>query len=34
MRGDDGAVAVMVALLSLVLFGFGALVIDVGALYS
>ena len=31
---DDGAVAVVVALLSVVLFGFGALVIDVGALYS
>lgn len=34
LRGDDGAVAVLVALLSVVLFGFGALVIDVGALYS
>lgn len=30
---DGGAVAVVVALLSVVLFGFGALVIDVGALY-
>ena len=34
LRGDDGAVAVIVALLSVVLLGFGALVIDVGALYS
>jgi len=34
MREDDGAVAVLVALLAVVLFGFGALVIDVGALYS
>lgn len=34
VRGDGGAVAVLVALLSVVLFGFGALVIDVGALYS
>lgn len=34
LRGDDdGAVAVLVALLSVVLFGFGALVVDVGALY-
>lgn len=31
---DDGAVAVLVALLSLALFGFGALVIDVGMLYA
>ena len=29
-RDDDGAVAVLVALLSVVLFGFGALVIDIG----
>ncbi len=34
MKGDDGAVAVMVAILAVALFGFGALVIDVGALYS
>lgn len=34
MRGDDGAVAVLVALLAVVLFGFGAFVIDLGALYS
>lgn len=34
MRNDDGAVAVLVALLSVVLFGLGALVMDVGALYS
>ena len=33
LSGDDGAVAVVVALLAVVLFGFGALVIDVGALY-
>lgn len=33
MSSDDGAVAVLVALLALVLFGFAALVIDVGALY-
>ncbi len=31
---DDGAVAVLVAILAVVLFGFGALVIDVGALYA
>jgi hypothetical protein len=29
-RDDDGAVAVLVAILSIVLFGFGALVIDIG----
>lgn len=34
MSDDDGAVAVLVALLSVVLFGLGALVVDVGALYS
>lgn len=34
MSGDSGAVAVLVALLAVALFGFGALVIDVGALYS
>lgn len=34
MKCDDGAVAVIVALLAVALFGFGALVIDVGALYS
>jgi hypothetical protein len=34
MRSDDGAVAVLVAILAVVLFGFGALVIDVGALYA
>ncbi len=34
LSDDDGAVAVLVALLSVVLFGFGAFVIDVGALYS
>ncbi len=33
MRGDEGAVAVLVAILSLVLFGFAALVVDAGALY-
>lgn len=33
LSGEDGAVAVLVALLSVVLFGFGVLVIDVGALY-
>ncbi len=32
--GDDGAVAVIVAVLAVVLFGFGALVVDVGALYD
>ena len=31
---DSGAVAVLVAILAVVLFGFGALVVDVGALYS
>ncbi len=34
VKGDDGAVAVMVAILAVALFGFGALVIDVGALYA
>lgn len=34
MRGDDGAVAVLIALLAVVLLGFGALVIDVGILYA
>lgn len=34
LSDDDGAIAVVVALLAVVLFGFGALVIDVGALYS
>lgn len=34
VRDDDGAVAIVVALLAVVLFGFGALVIDVGALYE
>lgn len=34
MSNDDGAVAVMVAALAVALFGFGALVVDVGALYS
>jgi hypothetical protein len=29
-RDDDGAVAILVAILSIVLFGFGALVIDIG----
>jgi Putative Flp pilus-assembly TadE/G-like len=29
-RNDDGAVAVLVAILSVVLFGFGALVVDIG----
>ena len=29
-RDDDGAVAILVALMSVVLFGFGALVIDIG----
>ncbi len=33
LKGDDGAVAVIVAVLAVVLFGFGAMVIDVGALY-
>lgn len=33
LTGEDGAVAVLVALLAVVLFGFGALVVDVGALY-
>ena len=34
VNGDDGAVAVIVALLSVALLGFGAIVIDVGALYA
>lgn len=34
MTGDTGATAVLVALLAVVLFGFAALVVDVGALYS
>jgi hypothetical protein len=34
LTGDSGAVAVIVGLLAVVLFGFGALVIDVGALYA
>ncbi len=34
LSGDRGAVAVTVAALSLVLFGFAALVVDVGALYA
>ena len=34
MTGDEGAVAVVVGLLAALLFGFGALVIDLGALYS
>lgn len=34
LSSDGGAVAVIVALLSVVLFGFAALVIDVGALYA
>lgn len=29
-RSDDGAIAILVALLSVVLFGFGALVVDIG----
>lgn len=33
-EGDDGAVAVLVAILAVALFGFGALVIDVGDLYN
>lgn len=33
MRAEDGVVAVLVAILAVALFGFGALVIDVGALY-
>ncbi len=33
LNNDTGAVAVMVALMAILLFGFGALVIDVGALY-
>ncbi len=33
VRRDDGAVAVLVAILAVVLFGFGAFVIDVGAMY-
>lgn len=33
-RNDEGAVAVVVAVLAVVLFGFGALVIDVGAMYT
>ena len=33
LSGDNGAVAVLVAILAVVLFGFAALVIDVGALY-
>lgn len=33
LSSDGGAVAVVVALLSVVLFGFGAFVVDVGALY-
>ncbi len=33
LRQEEGAVAVLVAILAVVLFGFGALVIDVGALY-
>lgn len=34
MSDDRGAVAVLVALLAVALFGFGAIVIDVGALYA
>src|SRR4051794_5378472 len=34
LTGDEGAVAIIVALLAVVLLGFGALVVDVGALYS
>ncbi len=34
VAGDDGAVAVLVAILAVALFGFGAIVIDVGALYN
>ena len=34
MNNDGGAVAVLVAILAMVLFGFAALVIDVGALYA
>src|SRR5450631_3219144 len=30
MRSEDGAIAILVALLSIVLFGFGALVVDIG----
>lgn len=33
MKGDDGTTAVLVALLSVAMFGFAALVIDVGVLY-
>ncbi len=33
LRGEDGAVAIMVAFMAVALFGFAALVIDVGALY-
>ena len=34
LRDETGAVAIVVALLATAMFGFGALVIDVGALYS
>ena len=34
LNGDDGAVAVIVAVLAVILFGFAALVIDVGSLYD
>lgn len=34
LRGEQGAVAIVVALLAVAMFGFGALVIDIGALYS
>lgn len=34
MSGDDGATAVLVAILAIVLFGMGAMVVDVGSLWS
>jgi Flp pilus assembly protein TadG len=34
VKDDDGAIAVIVAVLAVVLFGFGALVVDAGALYD